>query len=60
MPIDNEILDKMEQYTAFNRIEVQEQIKQNEQTSLTTLYYLLQKKSLRDGNKTIIDLQVFL
>jgi hypothetical protein len=27
---------------------------------LTTLYYLLQKRTLREGNKTVSDLQAYL
>lgn len=40
--------------------QIETEIKENQQTEYTTLYYLLQKKSLRDGKKTVIDLQLFL
>ena len=44
----------------FKKEKAESEVKENRQTHLTTLYYLLQKKSLREGKKTVIDLQLFL
>lgn len=66
MPIDSEIIEKMRKIVAnsgkpsFNREHIEDQIKENEHNEYTTLYYLLQKQSLRNGGKTAIDLQYFL
>jgi hypothetical protein len=35
-------------------------IKENEHNEFTTIYYLIQKQILREGGKTVIDLQIFL
>lgn len=50
----------MKEYTTVNKKTVEEQLKENEHTELTTLYYLLQKRTLREGNKTVSDLQAYL
>ena len=60
MPIDNEILNKMKDILPFDKENAENQLKENQQNQLTTTYYLLQKQSLRQGGKTIVDLQVFL
>ena len=60
MPIDNEIIMKMRQYSTITKNVVEDQLKENDHTQLTTLYYLLQKRTLRQGNKTINDLQAYL
>lgn len=60
MPIDNEIIDKMKDYSSFSKRIVEDQLKENDHNELTTLYYLLQKRTLREGNKTISDLQSYL
>ena len=60
MPIDNEIIMKMKEYSTITKNVVEDQLKENDHTELTTLYYLLQKRTLREGNKTINDLQAYL
>ena len=60
MPIDNEVIDKMREYSTFNKKLVEDQLKENDHNELTTLYYLMQKRTLRDGKKTISDLQAYL
>lgn len=60
MPIDNEIMEKMKSLVIQDKSEVEEMLKENEHNEWTTTYYLLQKQVLRDGGKTIVDLQIFL
>ena len=51
---------KMKEYSTITKNVVEDQLKENDHTELTTLYYLLQKRTLREGNKTINDLQAYL
>jgi serine/threonine protein kinase len=60
MPIDNEILEQMQKIMKFDKTDVENHIKENKHTQYTTMYYLTQKQSLRNGKKTIVDLQYFL
>lgn len=60
MPIDNEILERMEKIITLPKSDVEFMIKENEHNEFTTTYYLIQKQILRDGGKTVMDLQVFL
>jgi hypothetical protein len=50
----------MNKYDFFNTKSLQTQLNENYRNSLTALYYLLQKQTLREGNKTILDLQAYL
>lgn len=47
MPIDNEVIDKMREFSTFNKKLVEDQLKENDHNELTTLYYLMQKRTLR-------------
>lgn len=50
----------MKKIAEFNKSKIEDEIKENDHTEFTTLYYLIQKQSLRSGNKTVVDLQYFL
>lgn len=60
MPIDNEVIDKMREYSVASRQQVEDSLKDNQHNPITALYYLIQKKVLRAGNKTVVDLQAYL
>lgn len=50
----------MKEYCVFSKKAVEDQLKENAHNQQTTLYYLLQKRTLKEGNKTISDLQAYL
>jgi len=60
MPIDGEIIKKMKDLFNFDEKKAEEDIKNNKHNKVTTSYYLLQKKTLRNGDRTIFDLHMFL
>jgi 5'-AMP-activated protein kinase catalytic alpha subunit len=60
MPIDLELLQDMQNSISFTIPEGEESIRCNRHNSITTTYYLLQKKVLREGGKTVLDLQYYL
>ena len=53
MPIDEEIIDKMANEYEYNSIEVRINLLANKHNHLTTTYYLLLKKKINKGGKSI-------
>ena len=55
IPIDNKILDKVEEY-GYDRKEVEESVIESKYDSLSAVYYLILKKFKKDGINSISDL----
>jgi 5'-AMP-activated protein kinase catalytic alpha subunit len=57
IPVDEYILNRLELIYNMNKDEVRESVMYNKHDHLTTAYYILLKKHLRDGKSSIADMK---
>ena len=56
IPIDEDIINSMEKFGYNNLLEIRNDILRNYHNNITTLYYLLLNKKIKEGQKSIADL----
>ena len=58
IPIDNDVVKEMiDKYGFKNAKEIKESVLRNKHNDITTIYYLIARKKIRKGNKSVVDLK---